>query len=118
TDETRHLIDADALRRMRRDAVLVNVARGPVVDEEALVQALRAGEVAGAALDVYEREPEVHDGLRELENVVLSPHRGSATWETREAMGLLCVEAMRTVLVERRAPANALNPGALRRSSR
>jgi glyoxylate reductase len=99
---------------MRRSAVLVNTTRGPVVDEEALVQALREREIAGAALDVYEREPEVHPGLLELENVVVTPHLGSGTQEAREAMGMLCVEALRAVLLEGRPPANALNPGALR----
>jgi len=113
TPETRHLIDAKALRTMRQDAVLVNTARGPIVDEAALVEALRRGEIAGAALDVFEREPEVEDGLRELENVVLAPHLGSATLETREAMGMLCVEALRACLLEGRAPANALNPEVL-----
>jgi lactate dehydrogenase-like 2-hydroxyacid dehydrogenase len=68
--ETRHLVDADALRAMSRSAVLVNTARGPIVDEPALVDALRAGEIAGAALDVFEREPEVEEGLLTLENVV------------------------------------------------
>jgi glyoxylate reductase len=112
--ETRHLIDADALRRMKPTAVLVNTARGPIVDEEALVQALGQGELAGAALDVFEREPDVHPGLLGREDVVLTPHIGSATTDAREAMGMLCVEALRAVLLEGRAPANALNPDALR----
>jgi glyoxylate reductase len=108
TDATRHLIDARALSAMRRSAVLVNVARGPVVDERALVDALRAGAIAGAALDVYEREPEVEEGLLTLENVVLTPHLGSATRDTRVAMGMLCVEALRAVLLEGRRPANTV----------
>jgi glyoxylate reductase len=108
TDATRHLIDARALGAMRPSAVLVNVARGPVVDERALVDALRAGTIAGAALDVYEREPEVEEGLLELENVVLTPHLGSATRATRVAMGMLCVEALRAVLLEGRRPANTV----------
>jgi glyoxylate reductase len=110
TAESRHLIDADALRAMRPDAVLVNASRGAVVDEAALVQALKDGEIAGAALDVYEREPEVHPGLLDLPNVVLAPHLGSATFEARDAMGMLCVEALRDVLLEGRCPENALNP--------
>jgi glyoxylate reductase len=89
TPETRHLIDADALARMRDDAYLVNTARGPVVDEAALAAALRDGAIAGAALDVFEHEPEVHPGLVGLENVVLVPHLGSATLETRTAMAEL-----------------------------
>ena len=108
TDETRHLIDAPALAAMRPTAVLVNTARGPIVDERALVAALEAGTIAGAALDVYEREPEVEEGLLALENVVLTPHLGSATRDTRVAMGMLCVEALRAVLLEGRRPANAV----------
>ena len=114
TPETRHLIGRRELQAMRRDAFLVNTTRGPVVDETALVEALQAGEIAGAALDVFEREPEVHPGLLELENAVLAPHLGSATHETREAMGMLCVSALRAVLVEGRCPENALNPEAWR----
>lgn len=89
TPETHHLIDAAALARMKASAFLVNTARGPVVDEQALVNALRSGQIAGAALDVFEHEPEVHPGLTELENTVLIPHLGSATSETREAMAVL-----------------------------
>jgi len=108
TPETRHLIDADALRAMPRTAVLVNTARGPIVDERGLVDGLRTGEIAGAALDVFEREPEVEEGLLGLENVVLTPHLGSATRDTRIAMGMLCVDALRAVLLEGRRPANAV----------
>jgi glyoxylate reductase len=89
TPETRHLINADALARMRDDAYLVNTARGPVVDEAALAVALRDGVIAGAGLDVFEREPEVHPDLIGLDNVVLIPHLGSATVETRTAMAEL-----------------------------
>jgi glyoxylate reductase len=108
TDGTRHLIGAAELEAMRPTAVLVNTARGPVVDERALVTALRDGVVAGAALDVFEREPEVEEGLLGLENVVVTPHLGSATRDTRIAMGMLCVEALRAVLLEGRRPANAV----------
>jgi glyoxylate reductase len=112
TAATRHLIDEEALRRMRPTAVLVNTARGPIVDEDALVRALERGELAGAALDVYEHEPAVHPGLVGRDDVVLTPHVGSATTEAREAMGMLCVEALRAVLLEGRIPSNALNPDA------
>jgi glyoxylate reductase len=108
TAETRHLVDARALAAMRETAVLVNTARGPIVDEQALVDALESGRIAGAALDVFEREPEVHQRLLELENVVLTPHIGSATRSTREAMGLLAVAALRDVLLFARRPANAV----------
>ena len=108
TPATRHLIDAAALRRMKRTAVLVNTARGAVVDELALVQALAADELAGAALDVYETEPIVREELLRFENVVLTPHIGSATHRAREAMGMLCVDALRAVLLEGRRPANAV----------
>jgi len=86
--ETHHLIDARRLRLMKPTAVLVNTARGTVVDEAALAQALASGQIAAAGLDVYEREPVVHPGLLALENVVLLPHLGSATRETRTAMGM------------------------------
>ena len=98
TPETHHLIDADALRHMKRTACLVNTARGPIVDEVALVSALAGGGIAAAGLDVYEREPELAEGLAELENVVLLPHIGSATQEARDAMGRLCAEAVIAVL--------------------
>ena len=108
SDETHHLIDARRLGLMKPSAVLINVARGPVVDEVALAEALRTGVIAGAGLDVYEREPEVSEALLPLENVVLAPHLGSATRDTRIAMGMLCVEALREVLLEGRTPANAV----------
>ncbi len=85
---TFHLINAERLRLMKRSAVLVNTARGPVVDEAALVAALAENRIAAAGLDVYEEEPRVHPGLLTLENAVLLPHLGSATVETRTAMGM------------------------------
>ena len=92
TPETRHLIDARRLALMKRGAFLINTARGDIVDEAALVEALKRGTIAGAALDVFEREPQVTPELRTLENVVLLPHLGSATAETRAAMGLRALE--------------------------
>jgi glyoxylate reductase len=108
TPQTRRLIDDRALSLMRRDAYLVNTSRGAVVDEDALVRALSEGRIAGAALDVFEHEPHVARALLELENVVLTPHVASATVEAREAMGMLCVEALRDVLVEGRTPRHAV----------
>lgn len=103
TPATRHLIDRNALVRMKRTAYLVNTARGSVVDEEALVWALGERLIAGAALDVYEREPLVHPSLPALENVVLAPHLGSATTETRTAMADLAVSNVLAVLDGREA---------------
>jgi glyoxylate reductase len=101
TAATRHLIDRKALARMKRSAYLVNTARGPVVDEEALAWALGEHLIAGAALDVYEREPKVHPGLSAFENVVLAPHLGSATTETRTAMADLAARNVMAVLAGR-----------------
>ena len=98
TAETRHLINQTTLARMKRSAYLVNASRGPVVDEAALVWALENHLIAGAALDVYEREPEIHRGLLSLENVVLSPHLGSSTIETRTTMIHLAVDNIIAVL--------------------
>ncbi len=110
--ETRHLVDRDVLRAMKRTAYLVNTARGPVIDEAALAEALETREIAGAGLDVFEREPLVEERLLRCETAVLAPHLGSATRETRQAMGMLCVSGARAVLIEDRLPENALNPEA------
>jgi glyoxylate reductase len=110
--ETHHLIGQRELALMRPNSVLVNVSRGPVVDEAALVEALAGGQIAGAALDVYEREPEVSAGLLGLENVVLTPHLGSSTHTAREAMGMLCADALEAVLLRDELPENAVNPEA------
>ena len=97
-EDSRHLIGANALRAMKESALLINTARGPVVNEAALVEALAAGEIAGAGLDVFEREPEVHPGLIDQERVVLAPHLGSATTEARTRMGEMVAEAVLAVL--------------------
>ena len=111
-DETRHLINSETLGLMKESAYLVNSARGPIVDEAALVDALKAGKIAGAGLDVYENEPETHPGLLELDNVVLLPHLGSATIETRTAMGVLAAENAVAVLKGER-PKTPVNPDVL-----
>jgi glyoxylate reductase len=98
TASTRHLIDRRAILRMKRRAYLVNTSRGPVVDEAALAWALREGLIAGAALDVFEEEPRVHPDLLAIENVVLVPHLGSATTETRTAMADLAARNVLAVL--------------------
>ncbi len=95
TPETRHLMNRERLRRMRPSALLINTARGDVVDEAALVEALTNGTIAGAGLDVYEKEPQVSPALLAMENVVLLPHLGSATQETRIAMGMRALENLR-----------------------
>jgi glyoxylate reductase len=101
TPETKHLIDRKSLARMKRSAYLINTSRGPVVDEEALAWALQNHLLAGAALDVYEHEPALHPDLLKLENVLLLPHLGSATTETRTAMADLAVENVLAVLAGR-----------------
>jgi len=98
TPETRHLIDQKALTKMKRTAYLINTSRGPVVDEGALAWALKERLIAGAALDVYEKEPEIHQGLMAVENVLLIPHLASATTETRTAMADLAVTNVIAVL--------------------
>src|SRR5215216_6843635 len=98
TDETRHLIGERELGLMRETAVLVNTSRGPVVDEGSLADALEDGRIFAAGLDVYEEEPKVHPRLLELENVVLAPHIGSATTETRDRMATLAAENLAAVL--------------------
>jgi glyoxylate reductase len=98
TPETTHLIGADELVRMKPEAVLVNTSRGPVVDEAALADALADDRIFAAGLDVYEKEPEVHPKLLNLENVVLAPHIGSASIETRDKMAALAAENLAAVL--------------------
>jgi glyoxylate reductase len=113
TAETRHLIGARELALMKPTAFLINIARGPIVDEGALVDALRAGRLAGAGLDVFEEEPKVHPGLLALENVALTPHVGSASRATRLKMATLAAENCVAALAGRRPP-NLVNPEAWR----
>ena len=104
TPETRHLIGADQLAAMGRSAFLVNIARGDIVDEAALVAALAAGQIAGAGLDVYEFEPKVSAGLLAMENVVLLPHLGTAALEVRVAMGMMALENLKAGLAGQPVP--------------
>jgi glyoxylate reductase len=105
---TSHLVGEPQLNMMKKTAFLINTSRGPVVDEAALVRALQGGVIAGAALDVFEREPELAPGLAELDNVILTPHIASATRETREAMSLLAAQNIAEAL-EGRTPPNAVH---------
>lgn len=104
TTDTQHLIGAPELQLMRPTAFLINTSRGPVLDEAALVEALRDGHIAGAGLDVYEQEPALHPALRSLTQVVTLPHLGSATLDARVRMGLVCIENVQAVLEGRPAP--------------
>ncbi len=112
TSETQHLIGAHELALMKPSAFLINTARGKVVDEEALAQALKARRIAGAGLDVFEKEPHVHPELLKLDNVVLMPHVGSATAETRAKMAKLAAANLLAALEGRRPP-NLVNPEVL-----
>ncbi len=109
--ETRHLMDAERFKQMRADAYLINTTRGPVVDEAALVEALRNGEIKGAGLDVFEEEPKVNEGLLTLENVVLIPHLGSATIETRTGMGVLAATNAIAILRGEQPPTPVVSVG-------
>ena len=104
TPETRHLIGAPEFALMRRTAILINTARGPIVDESALVTALQEGTIAGAGLDVFEDEPKIHPHLASLPQVVLLPHLGSATLATRVEMGMICLKNIEAILAGRPAP--------------
>ena len=106
TPEVKHLIGAAELKKMKRSAYLINTARGAHVDEQALVKALKEGEIAGAAMDVYEHEPQIHPELLRLDNVVLSPHTGTGTWEGRIAM---CENVCDNILAWEKQELNKMN---------
>jgi glyoxylate reductase len=107
--DTIHLIGASELRMMRPSAYLINTARGPIVDEQALIRALQEDWIAGAALDVFEHEPQVPLALQELENVVLVPHIGSASVATRTKMAIMAAQNLLAVLRGERPP-HVVNP--------
>jgi glyoxylate reductase len=113
TVETRHQIGAAQLRLMKKTAFLINTARGPIVDEAALLRALKARRIAGAGLDVFEHEPKVDADLRKLPNVALAPHLGSAVVETREEMANIVVDNILAFL-DGKVPPNCVNPEVLR----
>jgi len=94
TEETRHMINKESLTKMKKRSYLINTARGPVVSEKDLVEALRGGQLSGAALDVYDNEPNINPELIGMENIILTPHIASATWEAREKMGEQAVSAI------------------------
>ncbi|MBE0431992.1 D-glycerate dehydrogenase [candidate division WOR-3 bacterium] len=109
--QTHHLISAAEFRGMKRTAFLINTARGPIIDEKALVHALKSGQIAGCALDVYENEPAITTGLLGMDNVVLVPHIGSASIETRTKMALMAAGNVIAVLIDQKKPPNIVNPG-------
>lgn len=112
TPDTHHLFDAERLSHMSPDSFIINTSRGDVIDEAALVKALKDGSLGGAGLDVYEYEPEIHAGLLALENVILAPHIGSATQESRQEMGEKVLINIRAMIDGHRLPDRVLPPGA------
>ena len=104
TPQTHHLIGANELAKMKPDAILINTSRGPVVDEKALADALAKKVIAGAGLDVYEHEPDVEPALKTLQNVVLLPHIGTATFGTRKEMGLMVIRNIEAVFAGKEPP--------------
>jgi glyoxylate reductase len=109
---TRHLLGANEFKLMKKTAILINTARGPIIDEKALVEALREGQFAGAGLDVFEQEPDLTDGLSELPNVVLAPHVGTSTTEIRIEMAVVCARNI-IAAMSNQIPPNCLNPQAV-----
>jgi len=109
TDETRHMINKETLAKIKKGSFLVNTARGPVVSEPDLVNALKTGQLSGAALDVFDNEPNISQELKDMPNVILTPHIASATWEARQKMGELAVSAILGSLSGQK-PENLVNP--------
>ena len=112
-EESRHMIGARQIALMKRTAFLINTARGPLVDERALAQALEEGRIAGAGIDVFENEPKIEPALLRMENVVLTPHLGSAVMELRESMAHIVVDNI-IAIIEGRPPPNCINKDVLK----
>lgn len=109
TEETRHMVNKDTLNKTKKGAFLINTARGPIVDERDLIESLRSGQLGGAALDVFDNEPDLNPELIGLANILLTPHIASATWEARRKMGELAVNSILD-LVDDKLPQNLANP--------
>lgn len=109
TDQTRGVFNAETFARMKENAVLVNTARGSIVNESDLISALSENRIYAAALDVYEFEPSIGESLKGMENCILSPHMGSATHKTRNEMGMMCMESLKAVLMEKEVPPRCVN---------
>jgi len=114
---THHLISKEELKMMKKTAIIINTSRGPVVDEQALIRALKEKWIFGAGLDVYEHEPEINDELKKLDNVVLQPHSASATFETRTKMAVMAAENMIAGL-KGKIPPNCVNPEVFKKKKR
>ena len=110
TPETRHMFSTEQFKKMKKTSVIVNTARGPVIDEAALASALQSGEIFAAGIDVFEKEPEVNEELLKCENAVIIPHLGSASYETRIAMGELATDNLEAVLLKNEPGPTLLNP--------
>ena len=111
TPDTYHLFNAERLSHMSPESYIVNTSRGEVIDEAALAAALSKGKIAGAGLDVYEHEPKIHPGLLDLENVILAPHIGSSTFESRREMGEKVLINIRAMMDAHQLPDRVLPPG-------
>jgi len=109
-DSTRHYIDYEDFELMKNSAILVNEARGPIINEKALVDALKNNKIKGAGLDVFEKEPNLEPGLADLDNVIFTPHVGTATLDTRIQMGEGCAKSIFTVIFENSVPGFCVNP--------
>lgn len=115
--ETTHLIGKKELKKMKKTAYLINTARGPVIDEKALLAALKNGEIGGAGLDVFEEEPKIVKGLEKCDNLVMTPHTASATWEARNRMSEVAAQNIIGILLPKQSPVSIVNPEVINRQS-